>query len=780
MSTAVRTRARSGLLVIGLVSILIVNGGAVLFGYKSRTGTEANARRELQNLALTISEQTDQAFSGLALVQTSVVAEIRAQKARSLPEFLGFIQPYDFHRGLRDRVSGLPQVQSLSIIDGMGKLASSSRSWPTRDVDVSDREYFKVLSSDASLSSYISEPLQNRLDGRWTVYVAQPVRGDNGAFLGLVLGALDLDYFEQFYETISLGPDSAISLLRRDGTLLARYPRRSRTLPAGLAAKSPLFRDTLAHSDHGTIRQISEIDRADRFVSGRASKRYPIVVAVSTKADRVLSPWRSEVFSLSAATLLLNLLIVTAMMLGLRQLQNGARSEHMARHDALTGLPNRLSLREWLSEALKSKAGFSLALFDLDDFKTVNDLFGHVAGDALLKKIGIVLRKAAGPRQMVARLGGDEFALLARAEDVSDMCERISAALREPIDIEGRALAVRMSVGIASAPRDAACPDELFRKADMALYAAKAAGKGVSRHFHEALESVLLERQALEADLRSAIATNEMELYLQPIVQIETGAATGFEALLRWRHATRGMISPAEFIPIAESSGLIVPLGEWVLREACCAAAEWDQPLTISVNLSSVQFASDDLLGTIKRALRDADLAPGRLEVEITESVRLQTDDKVLATLHSLRELGVRVALDDFGTGYSSLSYLASFPFDRIKIDRSFVMNMLTDQTSAMIVQATIALANSLGLASTTEGVETVEQLEALRKAGATAAQGFLFSPPLPAVAAAERLGLLRPDRPAQPRRLTDYVLAAGEAYPDPSAQLIKLAASVR
>ncbi|MET0313441.1 MAG: EAL domain-containing protein [Hansschlegelia sp.] len=751
-----------------------------MFGYKARTGTEANARRELQNLALTISEQTDQAFSGLALVQTSVVAQIKAQKARSLPQFLGLIQAYDFHRGLRDRVSGLPQVQSLSIIDGTGKLASSSRSWPTRDVDVSDREYFKVLSSDASLSSYISEPLQNRLDGRWTVYVAQSVRGDNGAFLGLVLGALDLDYFEQFYETISLGPDSAISLLKRDGTLLARYPRRSRTLPAGLAAQSPLFRDTLAHSDHGTIRQISEIDRADRFVSGRASRRYPIVVAVSTKADRVLSPWRNEVFSLSAATLLLNLLIVTAMMLGLRQLQSGARSEHMARHDALTGLPNRLSLREWLSEALKSKAGFSLALFDLDDFKTVNDLFGHVAGDALLKKIGLVLRKAAGPRQMVARLGGDEFALLARTEDVSDMCERIAAALREPIDIEGRALTVRMSVGIASAPRDAACPDELFRKADMALYAAKAAGKGVSRHFHEALESGLLERQALEADLRSAIATNEMELYLQPIVQIETGAATGFEALLRWRHATRGMISPAEFIPIAESSGLIVPLGEWVLREACCAAAEWDQPLTISVNLSSVQFASDDLLGTINRALRDADLAPGRLEVEITESVRLQTDDKVLATLHSLRELGVRVALDDFGTGYSSLSYLASFPFDRIKIDRSFVMNMLTDQTSAMIVQATIALASSLGLASTTEGVETVEQLEALRKAGATAAQGFLFSPPLPAVAAAERLGLLRPDRPAQPRRLTDYVLAAGEAYPDPSAQLIKLATGNR
>jgi diguanylate cyclase (GGDEF)-like protein len=741
---ATRNRSRNLLFLTGLLSVLVTNSGAVWLGYSARISTEVDARRELQNLALTISEQTAQALDSIEIVQKSVVAqleEISLRNPEKLDELVGSVE---MHRTLKDRISGLVQLQSIQIINSSGRLASSSGVWPIPELDVSDRPYFKNLSLDNSADFYFGEPLRNRIGGRKTVYLARKISNKNGGFRGMALAGLDLAYFETFYEAVSLEPGSTISMFRNDGTLLARYPRLQHDVPAAVVGLSPLFFGILSRLDHGTVRQVSPIDGVDRFVAARKLRRHPVAIAVSAEADRVLSRWRKGMLSLSAATLLLNVLIALAVALGLRQLRDHARSAHMARHDALTGLANRVSLHQWIDDKLTSGIGFSLAIVDLDEFKSVNDVLGHAAGDAFLQKIGVSLRDVVEPDQAAARLGGDEFALIGPSPDMENLCKRVLTVLRQPIEVSGRQLTIGASIGIASAPGDAATADELLRKADMAMYAAKSAGKAGWRHFHNSMERALLERQVLETDLHMAIEAGQLEIFLQPIVKLDNDSVSGFEALLRWRHPTRGLVSPAEFIPIAESSGLIVPIGAWVLREACRVGAAWCRPLTISVNLSAVQFSSGNLVEVFQHALRDSGLAPSRLEVEVTETVLLKSQETVLETLHSLRRIGIRVALDDFGTGYSSLSYLASFPFDRIKIDRSFVKGMLSDRKSATIVRTTIALATNLGLESTTEGVETVEQLQVLREAGSSAVQGFLFGRPLPVLETAQQFELTR------------------------------------
>ncbi|WP_237478284.1 EAL domain-containing protein [Lichenibacterium dinghuense] len=420
----------------------------------------------------------------------------------------------------------------------------------------------------------------------------------------------------------------------------------------------------------------------------------------------------------------------------------------MARHDALTGLPNRMLFGERIDEALKRLGrgeGFAVLCLDLDRFKQVNDTLGHPAGDELLRQVAERLSACVREVDTVGRLGGDEFAIvqcgIAGEADTIALAHRIIAAVDRPVDIDGRQVTVGVSVGIAVAPRDGTSRTKLLKSADAALYRAKGEGRGVWRCFEPEMDARMQARSALELDLQRALAEDQFEVFYQPLFDVARDRIGGFEALLRWRHPVRGMVSPAEFVSVAEEMGLIVPLGEWVLARACAEAAAWPEHLKVAVNVSPAQFRSARLLAATSEALASSGLSSGRLELEITESVLLSDGEATLDILHSLRAAGVRFALDDFGTGYSSLNYLLSFPFDKIKIDRSFIRDLTTRSEAGAIVRAVSQLATDLGMRITAEGVENREQFERLRDDGCDEVQGFYFSRPVPA---AEVGGLLR------------------------------------
>jgi diguanylate cyclase (GGDEF)-like protein/PAS domain S-box-containing protein len=416
------------------------------------------------------------------------------------------------------------------------------------------------------------------------------------------------------------------------------------------------------------------------------------------------------------------------------------RIKHLAHYDVLTDLPNRVTFydrMESILRHLRRSESVSVLSLDLDHFKSVNDTLGHPVGDRLLQAAADRMRTCIRDADIVARLGGDEFAIVqipsAQGLDTNALAARLIEVVGAPYDIEGHQVVVGASIGIAIAPADGATPDALMKNADLALYRAKADGGGAFRFFETEMDARMQARRTLELELRKAILKGEFELHYQPIVQVRTGRITSCEALIRWLHPERGIIPPMEFIPIAEETSLIIPLGEWVLRHACSEAVRWPKDVTVSVNLSPAQFKSPNLVKTIVNVLTDCGLPAARLELEITELVLLQDNDHALAILHELRNLGIKIAMDDFGTGYSSLGYLRSFPFDKIKIDQSFIRDLTSKEDSVAIIRAVVGLSSSLGITTTAEGVETKEQLARLTKEGCNEVQGFFFSPPRPA-----------------------------------------------
>jgi diguanylate cyclase (GGDEF)-like protein/PAS domain S-box-containing protein len=417
-----------------------------------------------------------------------------------------------------------------------------------------------------------------------------------------------------------------------------------------------------------------------------------------------------------------------------------ARIAYMAHHDGLTGLPNRELYQERLKRALEEQSEHqrvAVLCIDLDLFKNVNDSLGHPMGDRLLRLVADRLRSLVRGNNLAARLGGDEFAVILAADvspnEASDFAARLIKGLSAAYEIDGNEVVIGASIGIALSPGDGDTSEELMRNADLALYRAKEDGGGVHRFFEREMDRQAQKRRDMELDLRRAFANGEFELHYQPLVEIASDRISGFESLLRWRHPEKGMISPADFIPVAEDIGLIVALGEWVLREACSEAVKWPEEVKVAVNLSPVQFRSRNLVQVVISALAQSGLSPKRLELEITETVFLAETETNLATLHQLRELGVSISMDDFGTGYSSLSYLRSFPFDKIKIDRSFVKDLAKRSDCVAIVRAISGLGRSLNITTTAEGVETVDQLDWLRAEGCNEVQGFLFSAAKPA-----------------------------------------------
>jgi diguanylate cyclase (GGDEF)-like protein len=764
----------------------------------------------------------------------------------------------------------MSDVAGINVFDASGQLINSSRFWPVPNLNISNRDYFRELALDSRSPTLVLAGVRSGFTGVWTTIVARKVVGPNGQFLGVVTRGLSAANLEKFFESVVLGKDSAIALVHRDGTMLARYPHIEAMI--GRNFRTAPVQKLLARVDHGTIRLTSPVDGEDRLASTRALSEFPLSILATTTVTTALADWRAQtrfliiVAGLSAAIIGLTLFLIVrklsnqyelseqrlalekerldtavnnmtqglllydsdarivlcnkrylelynlspdvvkpglhfrdliayrkqtgsfsgdvdkfcAAVLGnvtLKQmthsvvetsdgrsvqivnkpLANGGwvatleditermRAEkqiaHLAHYDALTDLPNRVLFREQLEHEIeRAKRGEQLAVLyiDIDEFKSVNDSLGHPTGDELLKAIAVRLRSCVRDTDYVARLGGDEFAIVqtgvAQPSDVMELVKRIYETIRKPVDCLGHLVTTDASVGIAVAPEDGTTVDQLLKSADLAMYGAKEDGRRTYRFFEPEMDARVKARRAIELDIRHAIADRSFELHYQPVVNLSSNEIVGCEALLRWNHPVRGMISPAEFIPIAEETGLICEIGDWVLATACAEAASWPSAVNIAVNVSPVQFRSHAFSLKVANVLAATGLSANRLELEITEAVLIRDDEAALAMLQHLRAIGVRIALDDFGTGYSSLSYLRRFPFDKIKIDRSFVSDVAMADGSSSIVQAVINIARARSMTTTAEGVETEEQREMLLGLGCTEMQGYLISRARPAV----------------------------------------------
>jgi diguanylate cyclase (GGDEF)-like protein len=558
-------------------------------------------------------------------------------------------------------------------------------------------------------------------------------------------GATDKDRILFRYE-ILVGAAKQLS----QGTFLAvvaRHPeleKNIRDVDSALAAVEPLIANL---ERPGSLQEALEIVRP---IQGKLREFLSVIyndgAALTSEDEKELTRLHWTFSTLAGSLIFFGVVLIALLgrhnrLLGRahqRMHSLAADLTHLAHHDALTGLANRVLFRNHLEQALERarREGATVAVLylDLDLFKDVNDALGHETGDLLLKTVAARLLGCVQDGSIIARLGGDEFAVLPPLTRVPQECavlaSRIVREVGAPYDIDGHEIIIGTSIGIALSDAGPAAADQLMKHADMALYQAKADGRATFRFFEPEMDAQLQARRALEADLRRALPNNEFELLFQPQVNLQTDEVSGFEALLRWRHPDRGIVSPAEFIPVAEDIGLIVPLGEWVLNQACTAAAAWPHDMTVAVNLSPVQFRNGTLVQSVRKALAGAGLAARRLELELTETALLQENEATLATLHQLRELGVRIALDDFGTGYSSLSYLRSFPFDKIKIDQSFVRELSTRSDCLVIVKSIVDLGAGLKMSITAEGVETEDQLLQVRAAGCTEVQGYYVGRP--------------------------------------------------
>lgn len=979
---------------VALITAIAAGTSILLFHFRDRA--LADSERELTNTALILAEQSDQAFQAIDVVEKSLIERMKSHGIISSEALERQMSGQDVHLTLKDKISGLPDVEDVSLFNSEGNLINFGRFWPIPALNVADLDYFKALKFDAHLTSVVSAPVLNPTTGTWTVYLARKITGPNGEFLGAVTGGLALQYFENFFGTIALGSGSAIALFRRDGVLLVRHPRRE--APGTSFAQGELFKNVLSHTDHGTVRLTSPIDGQERLIAGHVLANYPIVVAVGMTVAAALADWQHEAKILIGAGILAAFVIlVFAILIALRLLErdkqfkqwlgqqkfildmavnnmshgllmfdstarlvlcnqrfiemynlspevvkpgctlndllnhrketgffagnpqqvrseilagiargkrtsksiettdgrtiyivdepmtngwwvsthediterrrveverdrsekflntivenvpapifvkeagnrryvlvneaaekflgasradmigktsheifskkeadliaardeqllqsrqplfeerqiltprNGTRTivskrlvvcdddgkvryvvgviedvterkraevriAHLAHHDALTDLPNRVHFAGQLKQALtRLRRGERLAVLyiDLDHFKGVNDTLGHAIGDELLKGVADRLRGCAREIASIARLSGDEFAIIQTSieqpSDAAALAMQIRDAIKAPYDLNGHRVAADSSIGISIAPNDSTEPNELLKAADMALYEAKTIGRGTYCFYEPEMDGRIKARSKLELDLRTALANSEFELFYQPIVDLQNGRISTCEALLRWRHPDRGVISAAEFIPFAEEIGIINQLGEWVLRTACAEAATWPDNVSVAVNFSSRQLTSNNTVQAVISTLAASGVQAHRLELEIAESVFMQNTFATLATLHQLRELGVRIAMDDFGTGFSSLSYLLSFPFNKIKIDRCFIRGLAEEDNSRAIVRAAANLAASLGMITTAEGVETEQQLDQIRLLGCTEMQGYLFSPPRPA-----------------------------------------------
>ncbi|WP_128970587.1 bifunctional diguanylate cyclase/phosphodiesterase [Bradyrhizobium tropiciagri] len=861
---AIRMGAIQWLVLSAALLVLAITLGTGYLALQFRERTLETSERELNNTALLLSRHFDQQLSDLQHVHDDIVNYLRSEQVDTADQFEKNMSLLSAHEMLRTRLAALPHVGGLNLFSAKGWLINSSEMWPVPDISIADRRYFQEFTSGRPTSPVIVEPAMSKVTGNWTTIFARKITGRNGEIIGFASRGVEPSHFEDFVASLALNGDTVISMIHRDGTIIARYPQDAGVVGRNISDQS-LFRKVIGLGGNTSGRFVGAAGE-ENVGAVRSLSHFPIMILATTRTSSALEDWRAQtklqfcaavlivvmtiflivrqlqrqhdaaqrrlseqsqhldtaintmtqgllLFDASARLVICNQqyidmfdlspdivrpgchlrdLIVHRQAIGsfvgdvdeycarftnprgdeirdsvimtpdgrsirliykrapdggwattLEDVTDGrraqARIEYLAHYDALTNLPNRTLFQRHAEELLRETTvrEFAIHYIDIDEFKRINDTLGHLIGDEFLRRVAEKLRQSVGLNDFIARLGGDEFAIvqhdIASDDDVSDLVARVYQSLRTPFDCLGHWLSSDASIGIAIAPRHGSDLFGLLKCADLAMYAAKAAGRRTYRFFDPAMEKQANLRRALESDLRTALAEGGFELHYQPLVDLRSDEVTGCEALLRWRHPVRGMISPAEFIPLAEETGLIEEIGQWVLRTACIEAAAWPAHVRLAVNVSPIQFKSETLALKVASALAESGLDPRRLELEITEAVLIADDDAALVTLGQLRALGVHIALDDFGTGYSSLQYLQRFPFDKIKIDRSFVKEVTRNSGSASIIRAVVSIAADRNMITTAEGVETDQQRDTVQMLGCTQMQGYLFSKPVPA-----------------------------------------------
>jgi diguanylate cyclase (GGDEF)-like protein len=862
-------------LVIGVIGLILSN---------LRHQAIEQSRQQLLATATVLARQAARDFQSIDLIEANLIEYMETLAIVSDELYARAMVGRGIHLILKDKISGFPHIGAVMLVGADGQLINSSQVWPTPPLNFAGQDYFEALKADPRLSSMLGRPVRDRQTGVWTINFARKFRGSNGEFLGLVVGTIASQYFEDSFGTLARGTDESTALLRDDGVMLARYPHIDsiigksfgRSLPDGMTQRSGI----------DVVWQRDVVDDSERLIAEARLPNVSINLTASTTVAAALADWRTEAGYLVGLTIVLvvaiggtgavfvqffrrqsiqldstlnNLsqgvcmydeyrrlilcndryiemfhlphglttpgtplrhifdhqvelglypgsdpdqyfrgmtAIITArepastvtefadgraMVTVYRPAPGGGfvttvediteqkraekRIAHIAHHDSLTGLHNRAAFSDYLTtaidEALSTAGTFAILCLDLDRFKEINDLYGHPVGDALLREVARRLQ-AVAEGAFLARVGGDEFIVMtvgeAQTAAVGQLALQLKTALSDDIEIAGRQLRIGLSIGIASCPVDGTDPATLLANADVALYRAKAEGRDMIRFFEPDMATQLRDRRELQHDLQSALTNDELWLEYQPLAKSD-GEIVGFEALVRWRHPRRGMVAPGIFIPLAEENGLIVAMGEWILRAACREAASWPNRLQISVNLSPVQFRNDDVVRLVHQTLIETGLDAGLLELEITEGVLIDDFARAVSILRRLKSLGVRIALDDFGTGYSSMSYLQAFPFDMIKIDRSFISNLERSAQSKALLRGVIGLARGLELPVTAEGVETRAQLDVLSRAGCDLVQGFLIGRPASIGSYAEVVG-----RPASAERHSPPASQASKA----------------
>ena len=643
-----------------------------------------------------------------------------------------------------NRLAGVPQIRALLATDAAGKVIQSSVP-ALMGAGVGDRAWFRDLRingqalriGNPEAGRYLGSPSRPIAQTRiWSIPMTRALQSPQGEFDGAAIALLNPDYFVAIARRYADAFGVTLRLYSFNGVLLARSDGAADDIGV-LENKAWPFRIFLPRNETGSYRG-TDMDGRDVLASFAVTRQGSFVIEVTRSVDDTLAGVRRLGRLLSFGIGAAALVSLWALW---RMSRLAEKLRFMAHHDALTRLPNRALFHERLEHAAaglrSTDKGFAVLFIDLDNFKNVNDDLGHPAGDLLLKLVAQRLEGCVRRDDFICRLGGDEFAILQYSSaydfQAATQARRVIDTLSQPYDLEGQQAVVSASIGIAMALPPAANADQLLKNADMALYRAKWEGRATYRFFNAEMNLDFHARLKLETELREALKRREFEVFYQPFFDLAHNRVAGFEALLRWRRPNQGLISPATFIPIAEDLGIIIEIGDWVLEQACRDAAAWPSDLKVAVNLSPVQFREgNDLVASVERAIACSGLAPERLELEVTESILLQGSEKVVATLFRLRAMGLGTALDDFGTGYSSLSYLRSFPFDKLKIDQSFVREMESRPDCFAIVCSVISLAGKLGISTTAEGVETPEQLEQLRRAGCNEAQGYFFDQPKP------------------------------------------------